>query len=121
MKMDNIILKGLEFTGCHGVLPEEKTTPQIFRIDINLYKELILAGQTDDLADTINYAEIYDEVKNIIENNSYNLIEKLAETIAQNILDKYPIAAIKVIVYKPNAPVKGKFDYFAVEIFRSND
>ena len=121
MKMDKILIKGLEFRACHGVMPEEKITPQKFIIDLELYKDLAWAGQTDDLSNTINYGHIYEEVREIVENNSFNLIEKMAETIAQAVLEKYHIEAIKVVVYKPNAPIKGRFDYFAVEIFRKSN
>ncbi|HZJ84197.1 MAG TPA: dihydroneopterin aldolase [Syntrophomonadaceae bacterium] len=118
--MDKILIKGLEFVACHGVMPEEKVIAQKFIIDLELHKDLTLAGQTDDLSNTINYVHIYEEVKDIVENNSFNLIEKMAEHIAQVILEKHLIEAIKVVVYKPNAPIKGRFDYFAVEIFRKS-
>ena len=116
--MDTIILKGLEFRAYHGVLAEEKVKPQLFKIDIIMAVDLSLASETDDIADTINYVDVYLDVKDIVENNNFNLIEKLAGYIADYILAKYPILNVKVVVYKPNAPVKGDFDYFAVEIFR---
>lgn len=119
--MDKIIGKGLSFMACHGVLPEEKVTPQKFIVDLELYKDLRQAGLSDDLSKTINYDEVYQDVKEIVEGNSFDLIEKLAETIADNILNKYPISAIKVIVYKPNAPVNGEFEYFAVDIYRQKN
>lgn len=118
--MDKILIKGLEFMACHGVMPQERLTPQKFIIDLELYKDLSLAGQSDDLANTVDYAHVFEEVKEIVENNSFNLIEKMAEYIAQVILEKHPIKAIKVVAYKPNAPIKGSFGYFAVEIFRKS-
>lgn len=114
-------MKGLAFKACHGVLPEEKVTPQRFIVDLELYKELRQAGLTDDLSQTVNYDEVYHEVKNIIEGHSFNLIEKLAETIADSILSRYPVLAVRVTVYKPDAPVNGEFAYFAVDIYRQKN
>lgn len=119
--MDKIIGKGLTFMACHGVLPEEKVTPQKFIVDLELYKDLRQAGLSDDLSHTVSYDEVYHDVKKIVEGKSFNLIEGLAENIANTILDKYPISAIKVTVYKPNAPVNGEFKYFAVDIFRQKN
>lgn len=121
MKMDKIIAKGLVFMACHGVLPEEKVTPQKFIVDLELYKDLKLAGQTDNLTNTVSYDEVYHDVRKIVEENSFNLIESLAENIAEKILNKFPITSIKVTLYKPNAPVNGSFDYFAVDIYRQKN
>lgn len=114
-------MKGLAFTACHGVLPEEKTTPQRFIVDLELHKDLRPAGLSDDLLQTVNYDEVYRDVKNIVESNCFNLIEKLAETIADRVLKKYPVEAVKVTVYKPNAPVNGEFEYFSVDIYRQKN
>lgn len=116
--MDKIIAKGLVFEACHGVLAEEKISPQKFIIDLELHKDLKSAGLNDDLTATINYDEVYQVVKRVVTENSYNLIEAIAENIATQLLDLFMVLAVKVIVYKPHAPVKGEFDYFAVEINR---
>ncbi|HZK44274.1 MAG TPA: dihydroneopterin aldolase [Syntrophomonadaceae bacterium] len=119
--MDKIIAKGLVFIACHGVLADEKRLPQKFMVDLELHKDLKKAGKTDDLSYTVNYDEVYHDVKDLIMENSYNLIEALAEHIAIKLLNKYPITAIQVTVYKPNAPIKGKFEYFAVNIYREKN
>ncbi len=119
--MDRIILKGLEFMACHGVLPEEKLIPQKFLIDVEIFKDLVDAAYTDDLSLTVDYAQVYGEIKEIVESRSFNLIEKMAGEIAQRILTMFSVGAVRVKIYKPNAPVKGRFDYFAVEIYRTNE
>ncbi len=117
--MDKIIAKGLAFEACHGVLPAEKLNPQKFIVDLELHKELKLAGQSDDLTQTVSYDEVYHTVRKVVEENSFALIEALAENIANQILADYPLNEVKVTVYKPQAPVNGEFEYFAVEICRS--
>lgn len=108
----------MTFMGCHGVLPQEKNNPQPFGIDLEMYLDLSLAGQRDDLRFTVNYALVFEQVRKIVEEESYNLIEALAENIAASLLYKFPLTGIKVTVYKPQAPVQGEFKYFAVTIER---
>jgi dihydroneopterin aldolase len=116
--MDKIIGRGLRFFGCHGVLEEEKVTPQPFEVDFELYLDLSAAGQRDDLSLTISYAEVFHTVQKIVEEEHYQLIEALAERLAQELLKKFPVQEVKITVYKPQAPVEGNFRYFAVEIHR---
>lgn len=116
--MDRILARGLRFMGCHGVLPEEKLEPQVFIVDLELLLDLAPAGQADDLELTVDYSLVYALVKKIVEEKSFNLIEALADNIASEILDRFPVESVGVTVYKPQAPVEGKFDYFAVSIQR---
>jgi dihydroneopterin aldolase len=116
--MDKIIACGMTFMGCHGVLPQEKDHPQPFGVDLEMYLDLRPAGQQDDLNLTVNYAQVFAQVQKIVEEESYNLIEALAENIAASLLYRFPLTGVKVTVYKPQAPVQGKFKYFAVTIER---
>lgn len=120
--MDKIIMKNLGFYGYHGVLPEENTLGQRFFIDIEMYVDLKKSGLSDNVSDTINYAQVYEIVKDIAENKRYNLIEALAENIACIVLDQFKdIVEIIVNIRKPEAPVRGIFDYFGVEIRRKRN
>lgn len=116
--MDKIIARGLTFTGCHGVLATEKVVPQIFKVDLDLFLDLRGAGMSDDLKDTVSYAEVFEQVRKIVENEHYNLLEALAENIAASLLLCYPLQGVELTIYKPNAPVDGIFDHFAVNIKR---
>lgn len=118
MNRDKIIAQGMQFFGCHGVLPEEKNKPQPFLVDVEMSLDLAAAGRSDNLADTVSYDEIFHAVRQIVEDRSFNLIEALAETIAETLLSGFPLQEVEVTVYKPQAPVEGKFNYFAVKIKR---
>lgn len=118
MAKDKITLAGMQFFGQHGVFPEEKLMGQKFIIDVELTLDLRKAGSTDDLAHTPNYADIYARVKNITTQKTFNLIEALAEAIAQDILSSYPVEQIVVGVKKPHAAISGMFDYMGCEIVR---
>lgn len=117
--MDQIIARGLVFYGRHGVLESEKRAPQRFEIDLILYKDLQEAAARDELQYTVNYADIFRDVREIVEKQSYNLIETLAGNICEMILAQYAVEKVEVTVYKPDAPVAGEFKYFAVKIERS--
>jgi 7,8-dihydroneopterin aldolase/epimerase/oxygenase len=117
--MDKIIMKNLGFFGYHGVLPEETKLGQKFFIDIDMYVDLKSAGISDDVKDTVNYALAYDITKDITENKRFDLIEALAENIASALLNKFnQIQEVVVNIKKPEAPVRGIYDYFGVEIRR---
>lgn len=118
--MDRIIMKNLAFFGYHGVMEEEKTLGQKFFLDIEIYADLSKAGESDDVLDTIHYGEVYDVIKNIVEQKRFKLIEALAENIASSVLEKFTkIEEINVVVRKPEAPIAAIFDYVGVEIRRS--
>ncbi len=118
MSSDKIIAQGMQFFGCHGVLPEEKKKPQPFVVDVEMSLDLAPAGRSDNLADTVSYDEVFHTVRRIVENCSFNLIEALAETIAEKLLSDFAVQEVEVTVYKPQAPVEGKFNYFAIKIKR---
>jgi dihydroneopterin aldolase len=116
--LDKIVLPDMEFYGYHGVLNEEKQVGQPFIITVEMYLDLITAGVTDDLKETVNYAEAYQEIKNIVEGRKFNLIEALAHNIGMMLLEKYKIKKVKVIVDKPLAPLPGGRMAARVEIKR---
>lgn len=120
--MDKIILSNLGFYGYHGVLDAEKVLGQKFFIDMELFLDTKEAGTTDDMNKSVSYADVYDVVKDIVENRRFDLIEALAENIAKEVLDKFSLLnSLMVRVKKPEAPVMGIYDYFAVEIRRDRN
>ena len=120
--MDKILMNNLGFYGYLGVLKEEATLGQKFFIDMELYLDTREAGQTDDMNKSVSYADVYELVKEIVENKRFNLLEALAENIAEEVLNKFDLLkGIMVRVKKPEAPVPGIYDYFGVEIKRAKD
>lgn len=108
----------MRFYGCHGVLPEEKQNPQPFIVDLELSLDLGPAGRSDNLEDTVDYGAVFKYVRDLVEGRSFNLLEALAQAIADKLLEKLVLAEVKVTVKKPLAPVEGDFKYFAVIIER---
>lgn len=117
--MDKIIIKGLRVFAYHGVNPEEKRDGQTFELDITLYASLLRAGQTDDLNDTISYAKATKTALRVMNEAKYDLLEKVAQRLAEQLLTDYPdVEKVDVLLKKPQAPVKADFDYMAVMITR---
>ncbi|WP_202081473.1 dihydroneopterin aldolase [Caldalkalibacillus salinus] len=117
--MDKIMLNGMSFYGYHGVFPEENKLGQRYKVDLQLYIDLKQAGQTDDLSHSVNYAEVYEVTKNIVEGPPYQLIESVAEKIATECLSQwFNVQEVVVTVTKPDPPIAGHYEAVAVEIGR---
>ena len=106
-RSDKIILQGIRFYGFHGVNAEEKILGQIYLVDCEVTLDLLQSGISDNLTDTVSYADIYKAVRFVIEGESKNLLEALAESIASKIINEFEINSIKVTLIKPNPPIKG--------------
>jgi dihydroneopterin aldolase/2-amino-4-hydroxy-6-hydroxymethyldihydropteridine diphosphokinase len=117
---DRISLRGIRARGHHGVLASERRDGQDFVVDVEMDLDLAPAGASDDLADTVNYADVAAAVVGLVEGQPVDLIEALAERIASSVLGAHPLVeAVEVTVHKPQAPVGHPFDDVAVTISRA--
>ena len=120
--MDKIFLRGMTFAAAHGVLPHEHGVRQRFIVDAELLLDLHGAGVHDNLAETVNYAEVYEIVRKTIEGETKKLIESLAEDIAGRVLAAFStIQSIRITVHKPAAPIPGIFSDVGVSITRERE
>ncbi|XP_061350427.1 dihydroneopterin aldolase 1-like [Gastrolobium bilobum] len=116
---DKLILKGLMFYGFHGTMPEERKLGQKFLVDLDAWMNLSVAGKSDNLSDTACYVEIYNIVKKVLEGSPHNLLESVAEQIANITLTKqHKVCAVRVKIGKPHVAVPGPVDSLGVEILR---
>ncbi|MBI5975540.1 dihydroneopterin aldolase [Staphylococcus canis] len=116
---DKIFLEGLEFYAYHGALPAENEIGQIFKVDIEMQVDLAQAGQSDRVTDTVHYGEVYEDVKEIMLGQPVNLLEHLAERIANRINSHYNrVMETKVRITKKNPPIPGYYEGVGVEIVR---
>ena len=117
---DTIEVRGMRFMGRHGVHLEERMEPQPFEVDVVLEADLAAAATSDDLADTVDYAAVFDQVRARVEGDSFRLIEALAGAIGDDVLAAHPrVSALAVRVRKPNAPLAGSFDTVEATIRRT--
>ncbi len=116
MNHSKIILKNMVFYGKHGVYTAEKELGQRYEVDLELVADFSSAGQNDDLNQTINYAEVYQLVKEIVEAEKYNLIEAIGTAIIRKVGGAYDLEEVTVRVRKPQPPVGGLMDAVEFEM-----
>ncbi|MBS7007660.1 2-amino-4-hydroxy-6-hydroxymethyldihydropteridine diphosphokinase [Anaerostipes sp.] len=117
--MDQIIIKELEIYSNHGVYKEEKVLGQKFLVSAVLYTDTKRAGASDKIEDSVNYGDVCHRIRDIMEGNTFDLIERAAETIAERLLIKYDlIKEVEVEVKKPWAPIGLPIQSVAVKIKR---
>ena len=120
--MDKIIVEKLEVYSYHGVLDAEKTLGQKFLISLELGLELEDAGKSDDLGNSVNYAEVCDFVADIMKQSTYNLIEACAEKIAAGIFRKYAMVdEATVKIEKPHSPIPHGLGSVAIVVSRKKE
>ncbi|MEU6454942.1 dihydroneopterin aldolase [Streptomyces sp. NPDC047065] len=117
--MDRVALRGLKARGHHGVFPKEREDGQTFLVDLVLGLDTRLAAADDDLAKTVHYGIVAEEVVAVVEGEPVNLVETLAERIAQVCLKHEEVQEVEVCVHKPDAPITVPFDDVTVTIIRS--
>lgn len=116
---DRIELHGLRVRGYHGVLPEERRDGQLFGIDVALETDVSAAADSDDLADTVDYATVARQVEAIVAGTPVDLLETLAVRIADSCLAQPGVQAVDVAVHKPHAPIGLPFDDVVVRVRRT--
>ena len=118
MSEDRIELTGLRVRGFHGVLPEERRDGQDFVVDVSLEVDLRPAAASDDVADTVDYAQLADRLAAVVAGEPVDLIETLAQRLADVCLTDDRVTWARVTVHKPQAPIAVPFDDVSVTVSR---
>ena len=117
--VDRINIKNLEVNAKHGVLPEEKEREQLFLVSASLFLDLRSAGITDDLEKTLDYSEITGVISSFVRDHSFDLIETVAERLAEKLLaDNRRLQGVWLEIKKPQAPIEARLETVSVEIER---
>ncbi|GAB4068393.1 dihydroneopterin aldolase [Angustibacter speluncae] len=118
---DRIELIGLRARGFHGVFEFEKREGQDFVVDVVLHVDSRRAAATDDLADTVHYGDLAEQVHEVVTGEPVDLIETLASRVADLALAQAGVGAVDVAVHKPQAPVQVAFGDVVVRVHRRRD
>ncbi|MGO4689535.1 dihydroneopterin aldolase [Glaciibacter sp. 2TAF33] len=116
---DSITLTGLRVNAHHGVYDFERQNGQDFVIDVTVWLDLALPAGSDDVAETIHYGELAVEVADAVRRDPVDLIETLAQRVADVVLAHAPAQRVQVTVHKPDAPIEVPFTDVAVQITRT--
>lgn len=110
----------MAFYGYHGTDPHEAKLGGRFFVDTVLEADLARPGRSDRLEDTVNYEKVYAIIRAHVEGKRFNLLEALAQSIADEVLQDFPaVSQATVRVRKPGVPLKGILDFTQVEVVRS--
>lgn len=111
-----ILFENLKIYAFHGALPEETIIGTYYILNIEIHADLWKAVGTDDLIDTVNYAEINEIIHEQMKIPS-KLMEHVAGRILKNIKIQFPqVSFVKIKITKTNPPMKGEMDGVSVEI-----
>lgn len=111
-------LVGLEVFARHGVHEHERRDGQTFLFDVRLECRSGAAEATDDLADAVDYGAVAGRVVELAQGGPYDLLERLAAVIADDLLERFPVTAVVVTVHKPGAPIPHPFADVTVTVRR---
>jgi dihydroneopterin aldolase len=115
---DHIALHGLRVFGRHGVLEHERRDGQHFVVDVALTVDTRPAAASDEVTDTVHYGDLARELAAVVAGPPVNLIETLAERLAEVCLRHEGVTVARVTVHKPHAPIPLEFSDVAVTITR---
>ncbi|HWH23706.1 MAG TPA: dihydroneopterin aldolase [Candidatus Limnocylindria bacterium] len=117
---DAIFLRGMVFEGHHGVTDEERAERQPIALSVELSLDLQAAGQSDALAETVDYGAVFELCRETVEERSFRLLEGLAEALASALLARYErLSAVVVEASKPGVPLAGIVEHAGVRVGRA--
>mgnify|MGYP001826430790 FL=1 len=107
--MDKIFLHELKVETIIGIWEWERKIRQTVIIDLEMSADIAKAAATDDVADTLNYKSVAKRIQGFVADSSFQLVETLAEKIAEIIRGEFGVAWVRVTVHKPGA-IRGSRD-----------
>lgn len=116
---DTITLTGIRAWGHHGVLPHERELGQVFVVDVVMEVDLGPAGASDDLADTVDYGAMAQQVHDVVAGQTVQLLEALAARVASTVLADDRVTSTTITIHKPSAPFPVPTAEASVTITRS--
>ena len=115
---DRIAVRGLRAHAHHGVYKHEREQGQIFKVDAVLEVDTRPAAAGDDLELTVNYAELSQRLHSVLGHDPVDLLETLAQRLADVCLAYDMVSAVEITVHKPDADLGVPFDDVTVTIRR---
>ncbi len=118
MAEDIIRIKNMIFYAHHGYYAAERELGQRFELDVELYKDLTEAMNSDSLEKTVDFENVYSIINNLFSTSRFSLLETVGGKIIDALFASLDVTAVKVIIRKPQVPIKGILDHVEVEIYR---
>ncbi|MBB1122617.1 dihydroneopterin aldolase [Limosilactobacillus albertensis] len=120
--MGKIRINNMSFNTYNGVFAEEKKLGQKIEVDCEMTYPIETKVRTDNLEETVSYADVYDTIAQFVTHHNYNLIESLANNLLHEILRTYPMLDnVRLRIRKYSVPIAGIFDNIEIEVQGAND
>jgi dihydroneopterin aldolase len=116
----SIVLNGIELRGRCGVTAEERTIGQTLSVDVRLDPQPLGAGESDELGDTVNYSQIVNYVREVVEEGEFHLLERLATVLCDGLWKEFDPVLVEVAVSKIAPPVSLPVHAARVEVVRTS-
>ncbi|HCM90805.1 MULTISPECIES: dihydroneopterin aldolase [Vagococcus] len=118
--MGKIRINNLKFFTKNGVLKEERVLGQQLEVDVELTMDITKAGKTDDVQDTVSYAEVNDQIALRLQRDSFDLVEAVASAILDDIeaVHGEKLQKVMIRIRKYSVPMPGIFDNIEIEMER---
>lgn len=114
---DWLIVKGLTTLSKVGCLPVEQKVPQPIEVDVALQLDLQTVAQADSIKAALDYRKVCDLVRELLEGNSYRLLETAAYAIATALLERFSqVQKVQVEVRKPHPPIPAPLQWAGVRL-----
>lgn len=117
-RADQVQIIGLRVEAHHGVADHERREGQLFVVDVVLDVDTRIAARTDNLDDTIDYAQLVTDVAGMVRSTQFHLLEALAAHVAEQLLVRERVAAVRVRITKPNVELPEEVDTVSVQVHR---
>ncbi|MCJ8275091.1 MAG: dihydroneopterin aldolase [Psychrosphaera sp.] len=101
--MDTVFIRQLAVSTTIGVYDWEKTIKQQLLIDIDMVSDIKDAAASDNISDTVDYAVVSNTITDYVQGNQFELIETVAQNIADIILNDFPVTQVTITLQKPGA------------------
>ena len=105
--MGAIRLLNLPLFGHHGVSRAERETGTLLELDVELELDLARAAASDKIRDTVNYMDVHEVVREAVRDERHNLLEALAASVADRLIQRFRVEMVKVRIRKSNLPLSG--------------
>src|SRR5688572_2049415 len=116
--MDKILISRMTCQALVGVTAQERSSTQPLSIDLEFLTDSRKAASTDSIRDAIDYSKVAAVVAEVCTRQPYNLIETIAERIAERVLADFPTPGTRVLVRKISPLTEPTAEHVAVEIVR---
>ena len=118
MSSDILRLRNMRFFAHHGLFAAEEELGQHFEVDLELRGDFSAAGRDDSPDRTLDYAQVYEIVREVVTRRRFKLVEAVAEHVARAVGENFAPIDLTVRVRKPNPPLEAHFDGIEVELRR---